>query len=173
MTFSFSEAGRYCPVRRRQSCLVWRSRADPGGGRDILPPGRGRAFRGISPGTECKAFGETDRAGLVLDLKALLHLLEFAEKPNVFDAGVQDTFWIPLERDTIMISCPEAISACLCLPGPNFWKEDAGDALARGEEKAAACACYMGYAVWKAGPVLLEKLADTGWTGCTGRLRCL
>ena len=99
----------------------------------------------------------------VLDLKALLHLLEFAEKPNVFDAGVAGYLLDPLgegydydqlSRGHIGLSVPSRTEL--------LGKEDAGDALARGEEKAAACACYMGYAVWKAGPVLLEKLADTG-----------
>ena len=99
----------------------------------------------------------------VLDLKALLHLLEFAEKPNVFDAGVAGYLLDPLgegydydqlARGHIGLSVPSRTEL--------LGKEDAGDALARGEEKAAACACYMGYTVWKAGPVLLEKLADTG-----------
>ena len=99
----------------------------------------------------------------VLDLKALLHLVEFEERPNVFDAGVAGYLLDPLGEGYAYDQLARG-HAGLSVPSQAelLGKEDLGEALARGEEKAALCACYMGYTAWRTARPLMQKLEETG-----------
>ena len=99
----------------------------------------------------------------VLDLKSQLKYLELDYNSPVLDAGVagyllnplKDTYdYDDLARDYLDLSVPSRTDL--------LGKEKLGQALARGEESAVTCACYMGYIAWKAMPILEEKLKAQG-----------
>ena len=122
MTFSFSEAGEVCPVRRRQSSWSGGSRAALGEEEIYCL----RAGDGLSEeflGTEAKLL-ESGQAGLGFGFEGSAASVEFAESQMCSTPGWQDTFWIPLERDTIMISCPEATRPVCAFPAELLGKED-------------------------------------------------
>ena len=106
----------------------------------------------------CRA-GET----WVMDLKEQLQRLNLEDQTPVYDAGVAAYLLNPLKdsyayddlaRDFLQMTVPSRTDL--------LGKELPAEAVWRGEEKGTACACYMGYTAWKAGPVLREKLEETG-----------
>ncbi len=113
---------------------------------------------------EAKKGGEAPVA--VLDLKSQLNYLQLDYGSPVLDAGVagyllnplKDTYaYDDLARDYLGMVVPSQADL--------LGKEPLAGALARGEEKAATCACYMGYIAWKAMPVLEQKLEGQGMLG--------
>ncbi|MCD8121038.1 MAG: DNA polymerase I [Clostridiales bacterium] len=99
----------------------------------------------------------------VLDLKAQLPYLGLEEESPLLDAGVagyllnplKDTYgYDDLARDYLGMTVPSKADL--------LGKQSPGRALAEGEEKAATCACYMGYVAWKAMPELCEQLTSQG-----------
>ena len=123
--------------------------------------GRGQeGFRLLEQAAEelCRA-GET----WVMDLKEQLQRLNLEDQTPVYDAGVAAYLLNPLKdsyayddlaRDFLQMTVPSRTDL--------LGKELPAEAVWRGEEKGTACACYMGYTAWKAGPVLREKLEETG-----------
>ena len=105
----------------------------------------------------CKAFAA------VLDLKSQLTHLKLDYGCPLADMVVagyllnplKDTYsYEDLARDYLDMNVPSKTDL--------LGKESLGAALARGEEQAVNCACYMGYIAWKAMPVLTEKLRQQG-----------
>lgn len=107
----------------------------------------------------CKRNGIT----WVMDLKSILPVISLTDESHVMDAGVagyllnplKDTYgYDDLARDYLSMTVPsetDILGKVLC-----------GQALADGEEKALAAACYMAYVPWKASAVLKGKLEETG-----------
>ncbi len=98
----------------------------------------------------------------VLDLKPMLSYLDLEDDGPVSDAGVagyllnplKDTYgYDDLARDYLAMTVPSKADLLA--------KEDLGDALWKGEEKAGICACYMGYTAWKAAEPLKKQLQET------------
>ncbi|MCI8659404.1 MAG: DNA polymerase I [Lachnospiraceae bacterium] len=103
--------------------------------------------------------GEGESRASVLDLKSQLKYLNLDYDSPVLDAGVagyllnplKDTYdYEDLARDYLELAVPSRTDL--------LGKGRLGEALARGEESAITCACYMGYIAWKSMPVLIEKL---------------
>lgn len=99
----------------------------------------------------------------VIDLKAMLPSMKWEDKENVFDAGVagyllnplKDTYgYDDLARDYLGLTVPSQADLLA--------KENLGDALLRGEQKAEECVCFMGYTAWKSAAILKKQLEDTG-----------
>ncbi|MEY8336946.1 DNA polymerase I [Lachnospiraceae bacterium 62-35] len=107
----------------------------------------------------CKRAGET----WVLDLKGLLPFLKLSDSSMVRDAGVagyllnplKDTYgYDDLARDYLNMTVPSEADFLGKIP--------CGEALAEGEEKAVATACYMAYIPWKASKFLIKGLEKKG-----------
>lgn len=99
----------------------------------------------------------------VLDLKSQLKYLNLDYGSPVLDAGVAGYLLNPLkdayDYDDLARDCLETtVPSREALLG----KGKLGEALARGEENAVTCACYLGYIAWKAMPVLAQKLSGQG-----------
>ncbi len=98
----------------------------------------------------------------VLDLKSLLSFLETGDDANIYDGGVAAYLLNPLKDS---YSYDELARDYLGLAFPSqtelLGKEQLGDALLRGEEKASACACYMAYTAWKTSEILKKQLQAT------------
>ncbi|MDO5416036.1 MAG: DNA polymerase I [Lachnospiraceae bacterium] len=99
----------------------------------------------------------------VPDLKKLLPLLGLDYGSPALDGGVAAYLLNPL-KDTYEYDDLARDYLGLTLPSEKdlLGKIPVGKALQSGEEKAAACACYMAFAVQKAGSVLEESLKKTG-----------
>ncbi|MCI6886327.1 MAG: DNA polymerase I [Lachnospiraceae bacterium] len=107
--------------------------------------------------------GREPGTAAVLDLKAQLPFLKLGYGSPVLDAGVagyllnplKDTYaYDDLARDYLGMTIPSAADL--------LGRRLLGDALLEGDQRAISCACYMAYIAWKAMPVLLEKLEETG-----------
>lgn len=99
----------------------------------------------------------------VMDLKEQLPRLGLEDDAPVFDAGVAAYLLNPLKdsyayddlaRDYLGMTVPSRADL--------LGKTSLAEAIRSGEEKGTACACYMGCIAWKAGPILKEKLNETG-----------
>ncbi len=97
------------------------------------------------------------------DWKSQLKYLSAGYGAPVLDAGIagyllnplKDTYaYDDLARDYLDMAVPSA--------GDLLGREPLARVLARGEQRAVNCACYMSYISWKAMPVLLEQLKGTG-----------
>ena len=97
----------------------------------------------------------------VLDLKAMLPVLELEDSAPVYDAGVAGYLLNPLkdtyDYDTL---AKDYLSEDLPSRTDLLGKGQIGDLLVQEEEKAADCACYMAYAVWKSAGILKKRLLD-------------
>lgn len=96
----------------------------------------------------CK--NDTVHSVWVLDLKSMLPLLNLTDEAPVYDAGVagyllnplKDTYgYDDLARDYLSMTIPSKSDL--------IGKENLGDLLETGDEKAVTCACYMGYIAGK------------------------
>ena len=105
----------------------------------------------------CK--NDTVHSVWVLDLKSMLPLLNLTDEAPVYDAGVagyllnplKDTYgYDDLARDYLSMTIPSKSDL--------IGKENLGDLLETGDEKAVTCACYMGYIAWKAAEPLKSRL---------------
>lgn len=115
-------------------------------------------------GSPSSGFPEAPGFSLVTaDWKSQLKYLSCGYDAPVLDAGIagyllnplKDTYaYDDLARDYLDLTLPSA--------GDLLGKEPLARVLARGEQRAVNCACYMAYTVWKAMPVLLEKLKEAG-----------
>lgn len=115
-------------------------------------------------GRRLDGLGKNEKAPLaVLDLKSQLKYLQLKDDSPILDAGVagyllnplKDTYaYDDLARDYLGMIVPSRADL--------LGKESLSAALAREEERAVSCACYMGYIAWKAMPALEQKLADQG-----------
>lgn len=99
----------------------------------------------------------------VLDLKRQLPFLRLHEELPVYDAGVagyllnplKDTYdYDDLARDYLGMTVPSQADL--------IGRVSLGTALESLPGEAHTCICYMGYAAWKSGSVLLEKLEAAG-----------
>ena len=106
---------------------------------------------------------ESGHSAATLDLKSQLPYLKLDYKSTAADMGVagyllnplKDTYgYDDLARDYLDMAVPSKTDL--------LGKDSLGKALARGEEPAVTCACYMGYIAWKAMPVLEEMLKQQG-----------
>ena len=102
-------------------------------------------------------------ASWVLDLKAMLPFLDMEETEGVYDAGVAGYLLNPLKSVYLY---DELAAEYLGMTVPSrmdlLGKLPYGKALEEKQEAAVSCFCYQAYAAAQAGPVLLEKLAQTG-----------
>lgn len=89
----------------------------------------------------------------------MLPLLNLTDEAPVYDAGVagyllnplKDTYgYDDLARDYLSMTIPSKSDL--------IGKENLGDLLETGDEKAVTCACYMGYIAWKAAEPLKSRL---------------
>ena len=99
----------------------------------------------------------------MLDLKAMLPFLDIEETEGVYDAGVAGYLLNPLKSAYLY---DELAAEYLGMTVPSrmdlLGKLPYGKALEEKQEAAVSCFCYQAYAAAQAGPVLLEKLAQTG-----------
>lgn len=99
----------------------------------------------------------------VLDLKSQLKYLKLDYGCPAMDAGVAGYLLNPLNES---YDYDDLARDCLGTTVPSrealLGKERLGAALARGEENAVICACYLGYTAWKAMPLLAQKLSGQG-----------
>ncbi|MCC8060201.1 MAG: DNA polymerase I [Clostridiales bacterium] len=103
------------------------------------------------------------KAAITLDLKPQLPALGLDYDSPVLDGSLaayllnplKDTYaYDDLARDYLGLTMPSQVDL--------LGKHPLGEALAEGEDKAVACACYMAYVAWKAAPKLWARLKETG-----------
>ena len=98
-----------------------------------------------------------------MDLKASLPYLDFEEREGICDAGVAAYLLNPLkEAYTYESLAADYLGQELPSRQELLGKEDLGDALVRGEQKAEECICHMARTAFLCAPVLKTRLQETG-----------
>lgn len=162
LSFSFDDAGGLKPDETEESEVF--AAAGMGlclGEKEIYCIRTGKEISSKDLIREAKKICGGSHPVWVLDLKAMLPVLELEDSAPVYDAGVAGYLLNPLkdtyDYDTL---AKDYLSEDLPSRTDLLGKGQIGDLLVQEEEKAADCACYMAYAVWKSAGILKKRLLD-------------
>ncbi len=130
---------------------------------DVYVMKAGEELSGQDLEEAARAVAMRGKPSWTLDLKEMLPALRIGETDGLCDAGVAGYLLNPLKsgyvydglaREHLAMTFPSRED----LLGKSSYKE----AFSEKTEAVLACGGYMAYTAWKAGPILLEKLRQTG-----------